>query len=77
MILHKLLRRIRMGIGLTFRNGFVEESAKGFISTAWVELEKLFLWHDPSHMIVMVMKGLDELLTVVEVTTGTKSHGVV
>ena len=77
MVLHKLLPRIRMGIVLTLRNGFVEEFAKGFISTAWVELEKLFLWHDPSHMIVMVMKGLDELLTVVEVATGTEIHGVV
>ena len=66
-----------MGIGLTLRNGFVEEFAKRFISTFWVELKTLFLWHDPSHMLVMVMKGLGELLTVVEVATGTYVHAVV
>ena len=60
-----------MGIGLTLRNGFVEEFATRFISTFGVELEKFFLWHDPSHMLIMVMKGLGELLTVVEVATGT------
>ena len=60
-----------MGIGLTLRSGFVEEFAKRFISTFWVELEKLFLWHDPSHMLVKVMNGLGELLTVIEVATDT------